>query len=631
MTMILGFIIIYLSIVLGSIFWSSILNKKIETTIAINIGIIVLELYLFSAINLLAQGVYIIATANIILGIITIIVKRKKVLEKVLTPGFVFFSLMYFILMITNFNKQLIQFDQYLYRSINTKMVFYNNNILEEYVRIYPPMTTLLEYYFLKLTGIYIQGIEAFAMQMYGIALLLPIYENIKKSKLANIVVGLTILFLPAVFTNLVFYQSSYPDATLGLLIGYILYTFFTDSNTKYKTIAIIIATAIMTLTKPSGIAIVLIIIAMFGIYEILKNRYYKKENIKKIFTNKNVKIIFLTLLVAILIFVSWKLVLKLYKVNADRTDQDRVGDSSVQYVTNSLITTIFGKYEENNDAADSNAKFIPKIYSVNGFTVPVKTSLAITSIIIIAGYVYCYYKSNNKDLKYQIIAIIIGLILYMIFLQLSYILKFSNSEMIGHNGIDRYFPTFLLGMLYLLIASIIKKLSQKEYIARDYIIILLIMFLITPIQYVCEATITSGMYNIKSIEFVSTAKNIANEISSQIEDKSKIITISQEKRSILYNLMLRYYLYPNQKVQVLENITEENANSLSSLEKYIKSRDYKYIYICSKNEELIKVLKKYFNNVDDIKEKVIYEIKYNDEKNMTLIEQAYIDEKIDE
>ena len=66
-------------------------------------------------------------------------------------------------------------------------------------------------------------------------------------------------------------------------------------------------------------------------------------------------------------------------------------------------------------------------------------------------------------------------------------------------------------------------------------------------------------------------------------------------------------------------------------LEKYIKSRDYKYIYICSKNEELIKVLKKYFNNVDDIKEKVIYEIKYNDEKNMTLIEQAYIDEKIDE
>lgn len=628
MTMILGFIIIYLSIVLGSIFWSSILNKKIETTIAINIGIIVLALYLFSAINLLAQGVYIIATANIILGIITIIVKRKKVLEKVLTPGFVFFSLMYFILMITNFNKQLIHFDQYLYRSINTKMVFYNNNILEEYVRIYPPMTTLLEYYFLKLTGIYIQGIEAFAMQMYGIALLLPIYENIKKSKLANIVVGLTILFLPAVFTNLVFYQSSYPDATLGLLIGYMLYTFFADSNIKYKIVALSIATGMMVLTKPSGIAIVLIIVAMLGIYEILKNKYYKKENIKKIFTNKNIKIILTILLIAVLVFISWKLVLKLYKVGTDRADQSRVGDSSVQYVGNSLMTTIFGKYEDNNDAAESNANFIPKIYSVKGFTTPVQTSLAITSIIIIAGYVYCYYKSNNKDLKYQIIAIIIGLILYMIFLQLSYLLKFVTFEMLGHNGIDRYFPTFLLGMLYLLIASIIKKLSQKEYIARDYIIILLIMFLITPIQYVCEATITSGMYNINSMEYVNNAKNIADKIDEYVEDDSKIITISQKEKTRLYNLMLRYYLYPNHNVKTIENIKEEN---IEKVQEVIKGNEYQYIYIYSTDSELTNMLEKDFDNLEDVKEKTLYKIQYNDENDMTLIEQAYIDEKIDE
>ena len=628
MTMILGFIIIYLSIVLGSIFWSSILNKKIETTIAINIGIIVLALYLFSAINLLAQGVYIIATANIILGIITIIVKRKKVLEKVLTPGFVFFSLMYFILMITNFNKQLIHFDQYLYRSINTKMVFYNNNILEEYVRIYPPMTTLLEYYFLKLIGIYIQGIEAFAMQMYGIALLLPIYENIKKSKLANIVVGLTILFLPAVFTNLVFYQSSYPDATLGLLIGYMLYTFFADSNIKYKIVALSIATGMMVLTKPSGIAIVLIIVAMLGIYEILKNKYYKKENIKKIFTNKNIKIILTILLIAVLVFISWKLVLKLYKVGTDRVDQSRVGDSSVQYVGNSLMTTIFGKYEDNNDAAESNANFIPKIYSVKGFTTPVQTSLAITSIIIIAGYVYYYYKSNNKDLKYQIIAIIIGLILYMIFLQLSYLLKFVTFEMLGHNGIDRYFPTFLLGMLYLLIASIIKKLSQKEYIAIDYIIILLIMFLITPIQYVCEATITSGMYNINSMEYVNNAKNIADKIDEYVEDDSKIITISQKEKTRLYNLMLRYYLYPNHNVKTIENIKEEN---IEKVQEVIKSNEYQYIYIYSTDSELTNMLEKDFDNLEDVKEKTLYKIQYNDENDMTLIEQAYIDEKIDE
>ena len=70
------------------------------------------------------------------------------------------------------------------------------------------------------------------------------------------------------------FYQSSYPDATLGLLLGYILYLYFTESNIKYKTIAIAIATAVLVLTKPSGIAIALIIIAILAIYEILKNKY---------------------------------------------------------------------------------------------------------------------------------------------------------------------------------------------------------------------------------------------------------------------------------------------------------------------------------------------------------------------
>ena len=381
-------------------------------------------------------------------------------------------------------------------------------------------------------------------------------------------------------------------------------------------------------MTKPSGIAIVLIIVAMLGIYEILKNKYYKKENIKKIFTNKNIKIILTILLIAVLVFISWKLVLKLYKVGTDRVDQSRVGDSSVQYVENSLMTTIFGKYEDNNDAAESNANFIPKIYSVKGFTTPVQTSLAITSIIIIAGYVYCYYKSNNKDLKYQIIAIIIGLILYMIFLQLSYLLKFVTFEMLGHNGIDRYFPTFLLGMLYLLIASIIKKLSQKEYIARDYIIILLIMFLITPIQYVCEATITSGMYNINSMEYVNNAKNIADKIDEYVEDDSKIITISQKEKTRLYNLMLRYYLYPNHNVKTIENIKEEN---IEKVQEVIKSNEYQYIYIYSTDSELTNMLKKDFDNLEDVKEKTLYKIQYNDENDMTLIEQAYIDEKIDE
>lgn len=625
MTIILGFLMIYITIVCGSVFLSSILNKKIETTIAINIGIIILALYLFGALNLLQQGLYIIVAINIILGIISIIIKKKKILEFILTPGFAFFSIMYFILMITNFNKALTHWDQFSYRSLNVKMMFYNDSMMAEYARIYQPATTLIEYFFMKMIGVYIQGIETFAMQIFGIALLLPIYENAKENKLAKIVIGLTILFLPAVFTNLVFYQSSYPDATLGLLLGYILYTYFTENNFKYKIIALAIEVAVLVLTKPSGIAIALIIIAMLIIYEILRNKYYKKENIKKIINNKNIKIIVTMLISAILIFVSWKIVLKVYNITSGGRDQSRVGESSINYIGNSLLTTILGKYEDNNDAANSNGSFIEAIYKVKGFTFPVQMSLAITSMVIIIGYIWYYYKTKDSNIKYQTIVLIIGLILYMAFLQLSYLLKFVTFEMLGHNGIDRYFPTYLLGMLYLLIATIIKNLSKKEYIAKDYVIIMIVMLLITPIQSVCEATITSGIYNINSQELVNYAKNRADVIDEYVEDNSKIITISQKDEEELYNIMLKYYLYPNHQVNVLSNLEIEKEESLKNI---INSKEYQYIYVFWKDENLEKMFKNIFNNDYELKDETLYKIEYIDEDNIRLIEQIYIDEK---
>ena len=91
---------------------------------------------------------------------------------------------------------------------------------------------------------------------------------------------------------------------------------------------------------------------------------------------------------------------------------------------------------------------------------------------------------------------------------------------------------------------------------------------------------------------------------------------------------MLRYYLYPNHNVKTIENIKEEN---IEKVQEVIKSNEYQYIYIYSTDSELTNMLEKDFNNLEDVKEKTLYKIQYNDENDMTLIEQAYIDEKIDE
>lgn len=625
----IGFLLIYITIVFGSIFISSILNKKIEKTIAINIGLIILELYIFGIFGILKQGLYAVVIINIILGIIGIIKKKKKIVELVLTPGLAFFTIIYFILIITNFNRRLTHWDQFLYRSVNSKVMFYNDTLFSEYGRIYPPVTSLLEYFFMKLVGTYTQGIEAFAMQIFGISLLLPIFENVRKNKLVMIITGLIVMFIPALFGSMLFYESSYPDATIGLLIGYILYTYFSEKEFKFKIISIMIITAILVLTKPIGIAVSVVLICVFMLYELINNKYYKKENIKKILKNKNFIIILLILFVSLTMYGSYKLVIKTYTTKEVLKTSDRTNGDSVGYVIDSLIATVFGKYQENNDSAISNRNMISAIDSFTGFTYPVKMSLKLSTLIICIAYILYYYKNKDKkeekDIKSKIISIFVGLILYIIVLQLCYLLKFVTFEMIGHQGLDRYYPAYLLGMIYFIVLVVMDNLNGKKYSSKEYIILFVIIVLFTPMKSITNATITSGIYNIESHQYANLSENIADKIDKYIEDDSKVITVmairDDNEIDKIYNLMLRYFLYPNHEVLMMNYMRE-----ISTIEKAVNEKEYQYIYIYSKDDELQEAYKKIFTNQFELKNKTLYKIDYTQET-VQLIELQYMDE----
>lgn len=167
----LRFIMLYAIIISGSIFIACKTNKKIEHCIAINFGLIILSLYIFGLFEILKYGVWIVYALNIILGIYTIIKnwKNRESLKKtILTPGFAFFSIIFFILLMVSYNKNLVDYDHYFYRSFNTKVLYYTDSMSRGYTALYPPAINLLEYFFMKIIGQYIQGIEAFAVQMLG-------------------------------------------------------------------------------------------------------------------------------------------------------------------------------------------------------------------------------------------------------------------------------------------------------------------------------------------------------------------------------------------------------------------------------------------------------------------------------
>jgi len=199
---------------------------------------------------------------------------------------------------------------------------------------------------------------------------------------------------------------------------------------------------------------------------------------------------------------------------------------------------------------------------------------------------------------------------------------------MLNHNGIDRYYATFLLGMLYFISAIVISNLNKTKYDSKKYVAMLLIILLITPLQSIANVTITSGIYNINSTEYINNAKNRADQINEYIEDDAKLVTISQSDKTTLYNIMLKYYLYPEHSTSVLSGL-QNNDYSIKFLKDISKYNDY--IYIFTKNEELDEIIKDTFENITEVKENTLYKIQYTNEEDIKLIEEKHIDQIMEE
>lgn len=616
----LRYVLLYAVIISGSIFISYKTNKKIEKCIAPNIAIIILVLYVFGMFELLKYGVWFISIVNILLGLYTIIKNwrnRNEVKTKILTSGFGFFTIIFFILMLTSYNKNLVDYDHYLYRSLNTKIMYYTDCMSKGFQALYPPSINLLEYFFMKIIGVYLQGIEAFAVQIFGFALLLPLFDRIKNNKFINTIVTIVIICVPAILGNLIFYEAAYPDALLGLLIGYSMYMLCTEENNKFKLLSVILALAVTTLTKPAGFYISGIVIGMYLLVELLNNKCNNKENIIKFLKSKEFKNVIILAVAVILVFISWKVFTKInnkYNLGTTRPEQARTEGDSGNYALKSILTTVLGYYEENHDAADSNNSLIPKIYSLFAVMQPVKLTIyGIITVIMLASliiYKYVVKEENKKKFAHYTIALIVGLAIYIVFLQLSYILKFSTEEMLGHNGLNRYVPTFLLGMIYFIVGIAIKNMEEKKDRRINYIILIAIIIAFTPLQSIANVSITSGIGNIQSIEYCNNGRIPARKVSEKIEENAKVVIISQDEGTNLYGLMMRYYLYPEHKANYYQQVGERQ---ITSIKNKMLEEDISYIYVFSTNEELNESTKKEFNA--EIKDETLYKLEKQNDK----------------
>ena len=604
-------LLLYLIIVLGSIFISYKTKKKFEKSIAPFLAILILVLYLFGIFELLIYGVWVVSILSIVLGIYALIKDNNNIKERILTPGFTFFSLAFFILMIFTYNKNLVDYDHYLYRSYNTKIMFYTDTISKGFQALYPPSINLLEYFFMKVIGVYMQGIEAISVQLFGFALMLPLFDRKNNNRFINLIITAIVICMPTILANLIFYEAAYPDCLLGLFVGYSVYMLYTEESNRFKLFAVGLICAVMTITKPAGLYLSAIVIGVYALANLLNYNAKKLgEKIKAFLKSKEFKNICIITITILVIFASWKIFTRInnrYNDYIIRQNPSRLNGNPIEYTIKTTLTTLFGLYGgENHEAADSNQLLTSRIYSYYAMMAPVRVTLfGAMAFILVSGilvYRFVVKKENKKEFSNYLIALTVGLVVYILFLQLSYILKFSTDEMLEHAGLNRYLPTFLLGMIYFIVGMALINMEETKVSKSVYVILVAIIISCSYLPPIMDATLTSGAFNIYSYEYTNNGRVYANKLKEKIEKDEKIILLSQQEDTNLYNLMVRYYLYPHSKAYTYNELNEAGINSLKNT---IIKENIKYIFIYSSNDATEEI----FNNSAELKNTTLYRI----------------------
>lgn len=318
---------LYIILCMGSIFWADRYHKKIENCFVLTFLSTMLILYIASFLNLLEAAVWGIAMFWILLGGHALWRHRKKedlfLQQQVATTGFLLFTILFFVFLVFSFNKMLTNWDQYSYWSICTKNTFYNNNWITDVGIQYPPVPIAIEYFFMKIAGEYRQGIEAFALQMLTFSCLLPLFQYTKEKRIQKVAVSILVICVPAIFIMLNFYDSSYPDALMGILLGFMLSTYLLEENKDYRKTVLIMSFIALTLMKSTGVFIAIIGVMILLFYEILSQK--GKKPFRKIITSKRIKTCMLLLLIVIGTFISWKVYRTFYSGDLEQASTQAI------------------------------------------------------------------------------------------------------------------------------------------------------------------------------------------------------------------------------------------------------------------------------------------------------------------
>lgn len=550
------------------------------------------------------------------------IFKRKSIeffKELYFSKGFYSFCLIYICIYFFNFNRTFTQWDEFSHWGVMVKEMFR----LDKFYSIdastlmvhkdYPPIIQLFEMFFAQISGGYKETYLLRAVHLFSFSLFIPSICDVEKNFSKVKVIIKSFFMLGSGFLILLFFDQHgiintiYTDYIIAILVAYLLAVILFEKNTlsTFNLIRLSIGCAFLVLTKQIALVLYLMILFMFIVDILLKNKF----KVKKILNKKNIiTALGVTLLIIVIPMLCW-LGWNMYVEQLNAEQQFKFSDLKISEVNNIIVGISGEQYQQ--QAANN---FISALKTCSMTTSTISLSYFQCMALVLILLVILWWFSGDLFCKEKIsilgITLSIGSIGYAFVMLVTYIFSFGEREGPALASFNRYMPTYILicMTLLLMIFTYIDNHKDKKTISiKFYSILFVVLFIIqSPSQTVkCIPKLSMNTENYFEI--------LANDIISNTEENSSVYIIAQNTDSY-YQFFIKYFMDSYNVNLINYNLPiedDENYDYYGYFNNEIKNYmlEYDFLYLANIDENFIKNYSFMFDDITTVKNLSLYKI----------------------
>lgn len=246
-----------------SILWAALYRRRYEETLPVTVFSTILLLFVFGLANCLRVGFYAVAALWGAMGIAGVWLtfsrsQLRAVLRLLFTPAFFLYAGLIALIALASKDLMLTQWDEFSHWGRVAKTTFLTDKIslytpYDLIYRSYPPALSLLQYFVLSLRPQWNEAVLYYCQALLAFALFLPFLRRAQWKHTASILTVLSLLAAPLCFFP-DFYYSLYMDGLMALLFGYCLAEAYQyETRDVFALLRFCCAMCVLTLTKDTG------------------------------------------------------------------------------------------------------------------------------------------------------------------------------------------------------------------------------------------------------------------------------------------------------------------------------------------------------------------------------------------